>query len=197
MSSGSRGKRRVGGRPTYPTFLIVCEGAKTEPQYFKGFRLPSVRVEGAGKNTRSLVEEAIRLQQDSDRYDHYWVVFDRDSFPAQTFNAALQMASRAGFEVAYSNEAFELWYLLHFSYSDTGLARGLYAEKLTKCLGRPYKKNDTAIYETLLPLQGQAIKHAQKLLASYPSHNPEKDNPSTRVHELVELLRAAQQGSPD
>ncbi len=185
--------RRVGGRPTYPTFLIVCEGAKTEPQYFEGFKLPSVWVVGAGKNTRSLVEEAIRIKERSEPRDHYWCVFDRDSFSAQSFNAALQMARSAGFEVAYSNEAFELWYLLHFSYSDAALARRLYAEKLSKLLGRPYEKNDRRIYETLLPHQEDAIKHATKLLASYdPRHNPERDNPSTRVHVLVELLRDAQ-----
>jgi hypothetical protein len=195
VSRGAKGVggRRVGGRPTYPTFLIVCEGAKTEPQYFEGFKLPSALVVGAGKNTKSLVEEAIRLKERSEPRDHYWCVFDRDSFSAQNFNAALQLARSAGFEVAYSNEAFELWYLLHFSYSEAALARRLYAEKLTKLLGRPYQKNDPTIYETLLPRQEDAIKHARRLLVSYePHHNPEKDNPSTRVHVLVELLRAAQ-----
>jgi hypothetical protein len=173
--------------------LIVCEGAKTEPQYFRGFKLASANIVPAGMNTTGLVKYAIRLKEESDPYDHYWCVFDRDSFPAQTFNAALQMARSHGFDVAYSNEAFELWYLLHYSYSDTALGRQLYAEKLTERLGRRYEKNDRTIYETLLPLQEQAIKHAQRLLASYaPTHNPEKDNPSTRVHELVELLRAAQ-----
>lgn len=187
-------RRRVGGRPTYPTFLIVCEGAKTEPQYFKAFKLPSASIVGAGKNTRSLVEEAIRLKKESEPRDHYWCVFDRDSFPAQTFNAALQMARSAGFEVAYSNEAFELWYLLHFAYSDAALDRRLYAEKLSKLLGRPYTKNDPSLYATLLPRQEDAIKNATKLLAGYGlRHNPEKDNPSTKVHLLVQLLRDAQQ----
>ena len=193
MSGGWKGRRRVGGRPTSPTFLIVCEGAKTEPQYFSGFKLPSAKVRGAGKNTKSLVDEAIRIKDESDPYDHYWCVFDRDSFPAETFNAALQKARSHGFEVAYTNEAFELWYLLHFSYSDTALSRRLYGEKLTEQLGRRYQKNDASMYETLEKYQGQAIKHAHKLLASYGAgHNPEKDNPSTRVHVLVELLVAAQ-----
>ena len=187
------GGRRVGGRPTYPTFLIVCEGASTEPQYFEGFKLPSASIVGAGRNTRSLVEEAIRLKEKSEPRDHYWCVFDRDSFPAQSFNAALERARSAGFEVAYSNEAFELWYLLHFSYSESALARRLYTDKLTKLLGRPYQKHDPTIYETLLPRQDDAIKNARRLLVSYePNHSPEKDNPSTRVHVLVELLRTAQ-----
>jgi hypothetical protein len=39
------------------TFLIVCEGAKTEPNYFQSFRLPSaaVRIVGTGANTEGLV----------------------------------------------------------------------------------------------------------------------------------------------
>jgi hypothetical protein len=194
VSGGSRGGRRVGGRPTYQTFLIVCEGARTEPLYFQGFKVPSAHIVGTGKNTKSLVEEAIRIRGKSGRYDHCWCVFDRDSFSAESFNAAVQMATSAGFEVAHSNEAFELWYLLHFSYSDAALARRLYADKLTEHLGRPYRKNDPALYEVLLPHQEQAIKHAKKLLASYgANHNPEKHNPSTRVHALVELLRAEQQ----
>jgi hypothetical protein len=187
-------RRGVGQLPTRPTFLILCEGARTEKDYFEAFKVSCAHVEGLGKNTQSLVEEAIRLRDESGPYDHCWCVFDRDSFPPQTFNAALQLARNAGFEVAYSNEAFELWFLLHFSYSDTGLARHLYAEKLSKLLGRPYKKNDSKLYETLLPRQDTAIKNATKLLASYgANHNPEKDNPSTKVHLLVQLLRDAQQ----
>ena len=45
------------------------------------------------------------------------------------------------------------------------------------------------IFETLKPLQNIAIKNAKKLLQSYgDKHNPERDNPSTRVHILVKIL---------
>ncbi len=181
--------RKVGGRRPRTTILIVCEGEKTEPQYFRAFRLPSVRVEGAGKNTLSLVEYAIDLSEEG--YEQVWCVFDRDSFPAQTFNAAIQKAKAKGLRVAYSNEAFEIWYMLHFDFHTSGLSRTLYADKLTERLGRPYKKNDPAIFESLRPRQDQAIKHARRLLEDYgPSHNPERDNPCTTVHLLVEQLRA-------
>lgn len=181
-------RRIVGGRPPIPTVLIVCEGEKTEPQYFQAFKLSSVKVIGTGKNTKSLVEEAIRLKNGSEGYDQYWCVFDRDSFPAQNFNVALSKATNAGFQVAYSNEAFEIWYLLHFNYSDAALARSLYPKKLTECLKRPYRKNDPTIFESLLEHQPRAIKNASKLLSTYDPHNPEKDNPCTTVHLLVEEL---------
>lgn len=185
-------RRIVGGRKPLPTFLIVCEGAKTEPQYFKAFKLPSAEIVGTGKNTRSLVDEAIRLKKASEERDHYWCVFDRDSFPAQEFNAALQKARAAGFEVAYSNEAFEIWYLLHFEFYTAASDRNLYGEKLTERLGRPYRKNDPTIFESLRELLPEAVKYARKLRRSYePEHNPEKDNPCTTVDRLVvELLEA-------
>jgi RloB-like protein len=183
-------KRKVGGRTQRAAFLIVCEGTRTEPNYFEAlrtaFKLQSVEIDGTGKNTASLVKYAIER---SDGRDQVWCVFDRDSFPPQNFNTAIQQARDAGLKVAYSNEAFEIWYLLHFDFHTSALSRTLYAEKLTERLGRPYKKNDPSLFEVLRPRQDQAIRFARKLLASYSNHNPEKDNPSTTVHVLVEELR--------
>lgn len=180
--------RGAGGRAPRKAILIVCEGAKTEPHYFEAFKRPSVRVIGLGKNTKSLVEAAIQLKEDEEAYDQYWCVFDRDSFPANNFNAALQKAEKAGLRVAYSNEAFEIWYLLHFDYIVSALARAQYPAMLAERLGRPYAKNDPRMYDTLKDRQPQAIRFARKLLESYPDHSPEKDNPSTTVHLLVEEL---------
>ena len=43
-------------------FLIVCEGEKTEPNYFRSFpvnkNLIRLDIKGEGKNTKSLVEKA-------------------------------------------------------------------------------------------------------------------------------------------
>lgn len=184
--------RAVNLREPAQTFLIVCEGAKTEPGYFKAFRLPSaeVRIVGAGANTKGLVAEAIRLrnQEEEDR-DQYWCVFDRDSFPAQHFNDALEQARRNGFQVAYSNECFEIWYLLHFDYHDAAMDRSEYWPKLGAYLEAPYKKNSRDMYALLVPRQPTALRNAERLLEQYqPQHNPEKDNPCTTVHQLVNQL---------
>ena len=40
------------------------------------------------------------------------MVFDKDDYP--DFDEAIELAKKNGFEVAYSNQAFELWFLLHF-----------------------------------------------------------------------------------
>ena len=98
-------------------------------------------------------------------------------------------------DIAYTNEAFELWYLLHFEYRNTAMSRTEYSSKLTEHISNAinnktfkYKKNINNIYTILLPNQAIAIKNAKKLLKSYINHNPEKDNPSTKVHVLVEEL---------
>lgn len=183
--------RTIGGRRTRETFLIVCEGSKTEPQYFKAFKLSSadVQVVGLGKNTKSLVEAALRLREEREPRDHYWCVFDRDSFPANDFNASLDMARAHEFNIAYSNEAFEIWYLLHFDYIDAALSREQYADKLTDRLGRKYKKNDPEIFDLLRDRQKAAIRNATKLIESHgEAHSPERDNPCTTVHDLVKKL---------
>jgi hypothetical protein len=79
----------------------------------------------------------------------------------------------------------ELWYLLHFAYHDTGMARTVYEEKLTHCLGTRYAKNSEDMFGRLEAKQADAIRNAERLLSQYPTPNPEQDNPSTTVHLLV------------
>ena len=191
-------KRKVRNRKW---FLIVCEGEKTEPKYFRSFpvdtKVIKLDIKGEGKNTKSLVEKAIELKNgsESDETDRFWCVFDRDRndqnpHDAQNFNAAITLAQTNGIKVAYSNDAFELWYLLHFHFYNTGISRQDYQNMLTKLLGHEYKKNSETIYEELKDKQQDAIKHAKRLLQEYDRPNPESDNPSTTVHLLVEELNS-------
>jgi len=115
-------------------------------------------------------------------------VFDRDSFPARNFNAALELARQHSIKVAYSNESFELWYVLHFEYLNSGIHRADYVSKLHRLLGHRYEKNSDMIYEELEGRQQDAIRNATRLLSLYSPRNPEHDNPSTTVHELVAEL---------
>ena len=184
----SRGR---GKRQPKATFLVVCEGKKTEPYYFEEFRVSSadINIKGIGRNTDSLVEYTIDFMNNAeDSYDQVWCVFDRDSFDAKNFNRALQLARSNNIKSACSNEAFEIGYLLHFHYFDTGMSRELYEGKLSELLGRRYKKNDRGMYMELLDRQPQAIANASRLLKNYTPPRPESDNPSTEVFKLVEAL---------
>ena len=98
--------RRQSTREVKQSFLIVCEGVRTEPDYFKAFRMTAATVKAVGQamNTTSLVSKAISIR-DADQkkkriYDQCWVVFDKDDFPAKDFNEAIALAERNGFKVA-------------------------------------------------------------------------------------------------
>lgn len=194
--------RQIGIRELRDSFLIVCEGEKTEPNYFRKFRVHKLVLHGTGHNTASLVRETIRLKNEyfneDKEFDQVWCVFDRDSFSAQSFNEALALARKAQFQVAYSNEAFELWYLLHFAYNDSAMARNLYSDRLTTALGFPYRKNSEEMYVLLLNKQQDAIRNAERLLSQYEPPDPWNNNPSTTVHLLVkELIKNSPQYSPE
>lgn len=188
--------------------LIVCEDSKSSCDYFKSFKIDPKRAEvfsvGTGMNTDSLVEEAMRLKgkavQASQPYSEVWCVFDRDSFPAANFDRAFQLAHANGIHVAWANEAFEIWYLLHFNYHDSGISRDDYRAKLRQC-GLEYDKADQTIYAQIKDRQPTAFKHARKLEQHWNEMGekfPARQNPSTSVHKLVEFLNdLADLGSVD
>lgn len=188
---GAKGysERSLNIRELRQRFLIVCEGEKTEPNYFRRFRTPKVviEVQGLGCDPIQLVRRALELRQEDD-YDQVWCVFDRDTWPASNFNEAISLAKQNKVSVAYSNEAFELWYLLHFHYFDTALSRHEYGPRLSDLLGHPYTKNSGVMYDALLARQTEALRNAERLLAQYQPPNPAADNPSTTVHLLVNEL---------
>ena len=184
--------RTVATREPIPSFLIVCEGEKTEPNYFRGFRVPAevarIDVKGVGANTVSLVRKAIKLRDEGD-YDQTWCVFDRDSFSLKSFNEAFTLAATENVHIAYSNEAFEIWYLLHFHYFNTGMSRADYGKKLAALLGHPYVKHSETMLDELRGRLDAAIRNAKRLLLTHQPVRPAHDNPSTTVHLLVQELR--------
>ncbi len=115
-------------------------------------------------------------------------MFDRDDCDVGDFNGAIQRAESQGVRVAYSNQAFELWYLLHFHFYNTPMRRANYSEKLGELLPSPYRKNDLHMFDQLFSRQATAIGNAERLLHQYSPRNPGTDDPSTTVHLLVQEL---------
>lgn len=204
-------KRKVGHIPLRRYFLIICEGAKTEPNYFEALkkRLPPgvmeyIEIEGEGRNTLNLIEEADKIRKEREsrsvlkKFDHTWAVFDRDSFPAENFDNAIHKAGqlKRKIDCAWSNEAFELWYLLHLEFVNTPLSRKDYGPKIEKWLGQrmgkefKYTKNRPDMYSLLRQYgnEEQAIKWAEKLDKSYIDTKYSTHNPCTKVYLLVEQL---------
>jgi hypothetical protein len=190
--------RRAAGTRERRRMLIVCEDSKSSRDYFDSFGVDPKRAEvvtlGMGMNTDSLVEQATLRKDKAARSgkpcNQVWCVFDRDSFPLENYVRAFQRARDEGIKVAWSNEAFEIWYLLHFNYHNTGISRDNYEEKLGKS-GLVYSKTDKSIYAKLKPLQNTALRNARKLERYWNQCGemlPERQNPSTNVHRLVEFL---------
>lgn len=186
--------RRQGVREVKQSFLIVCEGEKTEPDYFRAFRMTAATIKAIGeaRNTMSLVSKAISIR-DAEKskkrfYDQCWVVFDKDDYPARDFNQAILYAEKNGFHVAYSNQAFEYWFLLHFNLYTGAIHRSQYKEMLEKLIGIPYSKAESfggLMYNLLLARQEQAIRNAETVLGEIDHGNPAEEESSTTVHKLV------------
>jgi hypothetical protein len=194
--------RPVNVVPERRYFLIVSEGAKTEPIYFQYFkdRLPrdmvdTIEIEPGGMETIRVVELAIRKRAErrttqKPPYDEVWAVFDKDDFPAESFNGAIALAKANGIEYAASNEAFELWYVLQYQYLDVAIRREQYFEILSKILGFPYEKNRPEVVKHLFERGNfrRAIQWAKKLEQLHDGKPPAESCPSTRVYLLVEKL---------
>ncbi|ROI08530.1 RloB family protein [Microcystis aeruginosa FACHB-524] len=193
-------KRQANRRQPREIFLIVCEGEKTEYYYFTCLRedLKSnnikIKVKGEGQNTLSLVKKAINIKNNekSASYDQVWCVFDKDNYTKEQFNQAEGLAQKENIKIAYSNEAFEIWYILHFQYLDTATPRDRYGSILTNQMRKlglvgekeKYEKSRENIYEKLKPYQPTAIINAEKLIKRRDElkQHPFDPHPSTTVH---------------
>lgn len=190
-----------------PSILIVCEGQNTEPSYFKHFRLSSavVKIAGTGSNTISVVKEAKKLTKNQ-KYDQVWCVFDADPKPsnpkqAQNFNSAVALAKKYKFGVAYSNQAFEYWLILHLDDHQGGaMNRSDYNHKINSMLlpfgvvydGNKNKKINEDFFEILETFVQDAIKRAKRnyALFDHTEHtNPAQEESTTTVFEMVEELQ--------
>ncbi len=198
-----------------PKILIVCEGENTEKDYFemlkrffKLYNTLTIKIVGEGNNTLNLVKKAKKLNQ-QDEYEQVWCVFDKDDFPNKNFNEAIQIAESLGFEVAYSNQAFEYWLLLHFeNHLGNPIHRDLYYDRINNYLKESkleYDKDSKIITEEIFlklqaidPKTGKtrqdlAIERAKKIVEKWEKDdsirsNPAKEESSTTVFRLVETL---------
>jgi hypothetical protein len=141
------------------TWLFVCEGVETEPNYIKDLikyansksdKTIKIKVEGVGKNTESLVKSVDKYFADVDviktkediPYGKIFTVFDKDSFEKSQFNNAISISHKKGYIPIWSNECIELWFLLHFSFFTSDVHRTEYFDKLSKIFNKNYKKSD-------------------------------------------------------
>lgn len=78
-----------------------------------------------------------------------FVVFDKDSFENNAFNNAIYRCEEVSMIPIWSNESFELWYLLHYIYTDAQIGRDDYCAKLNAYVQPKYEKNNKKMFELL------------------------------------------------
>ncbi|MDQ6992770.1 MAG: RloB family protein [Mariprofundus sp.] len=198
--------RRKSLRDPYAKVLIVCEGEKSEPNYFNGFKdhygLNSANVEVCGEcnsDPLSIVRFAIDLYRKErnagDSFDRVYCVFDKDTHA--NYQSALDQINRAVpketiFAIT-SVPCFEYWLLLHFQYTTRpyealpGNSAGNQLLRDLKAVMPDYEKGKQNIFPALLDQLEFAKHNAVRALEAGKSGHT--DNPTTHVHKLVEYLQ--------
>ena len=187
-------QRKTNVRKTNKRILILCEGLKTEPNYFNGLiddcnfpgELVEVKVINVKINTlKELVAEAKRLKEY--KSDEIWIVADKDGYTKHP--EAFNKAKDNNLKIAFSSISFEFWILIHFVYTTRCFEK---ADDIITELKRShfnYKKNQCDIYEVLKDKKELAIDRAGKIRVYQKEANIGlpiyKINPYTNVDELV------------
>lgn len=199
-------KRRKVRRAPYAKVMIVCEGEKTEPHYFNGlkdhYELNSANVEicgDCGSDPLSIFNYArqrYREEKDAgDAFDKVFCVFDQDAHT--NYTASLDAIRRATPKNVYaaitSVPCFEYWLLLHYLYTTkpynplpgNSACNQVLSELKSHFAG--YVKGHPTTFSTLLGQLDVAKHNAIRALSTADANHT--DNPTTRVHELVEFLQ--------
>lgn len=185
------------------SILIVCEGTKTEPNYFHSFKstqqglvVYDIQIKGIGRGAMTVANKAIDLKRNNN-FDRVWAVFDKDECTSKCFNEAICLCNNNGVCTAWSNDAFELWYLYHFRNVTTGLHRSQYADKISSAVNSSslykskkryqYAKNDPKNYEIMTKYGSieSALKFSEAQHTRYSGNNYASQNPCTTVYRLV------------
>lgn len=219
------------------TFVIFCEDEISEYHYFKWFETELIKVNIIRKQKSMLtnVKKAITyctdngiLMYDGVKYStenngiEIWCVYDRDieGNPSEIaennneFNLSIDLAAQNSINVAWSNDAFELWILLHIMEVDHNIEeskkRTYYYDNLTeyfrnkqnpnvdliKVLSHAsysYKKDLKSkdnfiniVRSEILQHTNIAIERSKSLVESHQSTvNFYEKKPCTLVHNLV------------
>lgn len=201
-----RGKRQY--RKAHPKIFVWSHTKKAEIEYFQDFKnhlktpllMPQKEICWTPQELLEKVIEWKKKEIYEEDEDQVWCVFDVDDFYKNSKDKLLGAIKRAvenDIKIAYINECFELWILLHFERPTTPIRRG---NDIEKKIQQAFKKNglkkfkkNQKVFDILLPFQDQAGKNAEKLLSKYQRIDwneklSDKGNPSTSIHFLVEEI---------
>ena len=204
MSKRYERKKKI--QPEY--HLIITEGTKTEPNYFKTIKelinqnyseRIHLEIVGQGDNTVNLFDKAKQLvKDDPNGYKHVWIIYDTDDFPKDKIDVVSVLCehennSDCKYHAIWSNQCVELWFLLHFSFMHSNLHRDEYNNKLSENLNAigagDYHKNRDDLFFVLKDYLNFAIDNAKRLDKINYGKTPSNSAPGTKVFELIEKLK--------
>jgi hypothetical protein len=224
-----------------PTFIIFCEDEVCEPIYFKFFETSKIKVNPI-RNQKSKMDNVVNALchcKENDLFEktedklcackdgnQVWCVFDRDFEEMEhkqlkgnvLFDESIKTAESNGIKLAWSNDAFELWILLHFETIDNEdqeyKKRKKYYNRLSEIFkDLPNPNNDLAkvlkytdysykqnlksennfrniVRAEIVKNTNNAIERAKALESKFPQSgiSEHEKSPCTLVHNLVEEL---------
>ena len=197
--------RKTDMRKERITFLIVCEGQKTERIYFGKYRernsgliifTPNTTVTDPINLVKFTLNQINKYDLDFEHGDRAWCVFDTDKNTNENINQARLIAEKNNINLCMSNPCFELWYLLHYCYFDQKISNIDLQKTLEKHIQNYDKLKD--YFNSLLEKRNIAIDNAKKLIKKHQAEKTMllsvKSNPSTQVVGLVEeILKVIEQ----
>lgn len=187
----------------HPKIYVWSHTEKAEIEYFRDFRdyfttyLLVPRREKCW-SPQELLAKVIKWKKEninSKDKDQVWCIFDVDDFYTKNKDAllkAIKEAQEEEIKIAFTNQCFETWILLHFYYLSTPTSRDV-----TKKIREAFKRNglgnfvkNQRVFNLLIPFQEKAIKNAKRILPKYEKIDwkaqlSERGNPSTSIHFLV------------
>ncbi len=179
---------------------IVCEGEKTEYNYFNDFiddsnvytKLVEVKVLQTKKNTPKELINFLKGKRET-KSDELWAVFDHDGHP--NLSDAFDNAQKANIRIAFSNIAFEYWILLHFEETNRAFSKSRDIIGYLKQRNHfpDYQKGDKRLFERIKDKTSTAESRAKRSRQAMKKANPGarvfEINPYTNVDELLESIR--------
>lgn len=188
--------------------LIVCEGEKTEPIYFKSLRghlkLHTLKVEVVGGEDGSAAISVVNcaLRKIKERrnsnstletreYNVVWCVMDVEIPKQESLDKAIDVARRKKLQVALSNPCFEYWFLLHYEKTAHRMQNSDDTINLLKKYMPDYTKNDPNVFQTISQHIETAITNSKSIIRENGYGDDLRNcNPSTHVHKVVERLQS-------
>lgn len=208
-------ERKQGRRASYDRILIVSEGSKTEPNYFReirtAYRLHTANVEvqpsALGTAPIQVVRYAKSLFEDGDRsrqiqpraFEQVYTVFDRDEHSsyfdalklAESLDGKLRNDNKQAvrFQAVASVPSFELWLLLHYEDVQSPIHRDEVMRRLRQHIPG-YEKGAVQAFAITRDRLEVAMQRAQVLLAKFTAFDAPE--PHTGIAGLVLLLTTLQ-----